>query len=453
MAVPILMPSLSPTMTEGSIAKWCKNKGDKVKPGDIIAEVETDKATMEIEAIDEGILEAVLYKDGTEGIAVNSLIAVLKSENDTDKEINQVISKHKANVINESENNLKVEYSSESINNDDANKIKFLDEKQDIESKKVENNDLVDSDDLLKGEINEKKLIIQNDLNKEEIEKRISISPLAKRMAFQNSIDINLIDGSGPRGRIIKKDIDNLLNKKSNLNKIVNKNYVEKKSKKITSMRKVIAKRLMLSKSTIPHFYLNINCNADNLILARNEMNSNRNEDSKISVNDIIIKALSVALVNVPEANCSWGNDEITYYNTANISVAVAVKDGLFTPVIKSAETLGISEISVLMKDFISRAKQGKLLQEEYEGGNFSISNLGMYNIDSFSAIINPSQSGILAIGAIKKVPTIVNDEIKICNIMSCQLSGDHRVIDGAVGANLLNEFKNIIENPYKMLI
>jgi len=218
-------------------------------------------------------------------------------------------------------------------------------------------------------------------------------------------------------------------------------------------MRKVIAKRLMLSKSTIPHFYLNINCNADNLILARNEMNSNRNEDSKISVNDIIIKALSVALVNVPEANCSWGNDEITYYNTANISVAVAVKDGLFTPVIKSAETLGISEISVLMKDFISRAKQGKLLQEEYEGGNFSISNLGMYNIDSFSAIINPSQSGILAIGAIKKVPTIVNDEIKICNIMSCQLSGDHRVIDGAVGANLLNEFKNIIENPYKMLI
>ena len=267
-------------------------------------------------------------------------------------------------------------------------------------------------------------------------------------------VDINLIVGSGPRGRIVKKDIDNLLNNNNKLNKIINNKYKKNESKKISSMRKVIAKRLMFSKSTIPHFYLNINCNADNLLLARKEMNSEGNEESKISVNDIIIKALSIALINVPESNCSWGdNEEITYFGSANISVAVAVKDGLLTPVIKSAETLGIREISDLMKDFIFRANKGKLLPEEYEGGNFSISNLGMYNIDSFSAIINPPQAGILAIGAIKKIPTVINDEIKICNVMSCQLSGDHRVIDGAVGANLLNEFKNIIENPYKMLL
>jgi len=449
MAVPILMPSLSPTMTEGSLAKWCKNVGDKVKPGDIIAEVETDKATMEIEAIDEGILDKVLYKEGAEGIAVNSLIGVLKSKNDTDKEINKIISDHNANIINEGEKGL-LKDDNESINYNDIKKTELEDSKE-VEKQILDNENRIDE---LKEEIDKENIIKQNEVSKENIKERISISPLAKRMALQNNIDINSIVGSGPRGRVIKKDIDNLLNKNNNLNKIINNKYKEKESKKISSMRKVIAKRLMLSKSTIPHFYLNINCNADNLLLARKEMNFEGNEKSKISVNDIIIKALSIALINVPESNCSWGdNEEITYFGSANISVAVAVKDGLLTPVIKSAETLGIREISVLMKDFISRANKGKLLPEEYEGGNFSISNLGMYNIDSFSAIINPPQAGILAIGAIRKIPTVINDEIKICNVMSCQLSGDHRVIDGAVGANLLNEFKNIIENPYKMLL
>jgi len=441
MAVPILMPSLSPTMTEGSLAKWCKNIGDEIKPGDIIAEVETDKATMEIEAIDEGILETVLYEDGTEGIAVNSLIAVLKSKNDTDKDINRIINDHKASIINQSKDSTKLEGVEEPVNASVIEKTEVID----IEEQKDSKNDLENK--------NEQQIINENNVSKEKADNRISISPLAKRMALQNNIDINFIDGSGPRGRIVKKDIDILLNKNNDLNKKVNYNYKENKSKKITSMRKVIAKRLILSKSTIPHFYLNINCNADNLLIARKDMNFDKTEEYKISVNDIIIKALSLALINVPEANCSWGNEEIIYYGSVNISIAVAVKNGLFTPVIRSAETLGIREISELMKDFITRANLGKLLPEEYEGGNFSISNLGMYNIDSFSAIINPPESGILAIGSIKKVPTVINNEIKICNIMSCQLSGDHRVIDGAVGAKLLNEFKIIIENPYKMLV
>ena len=453
MAVPILMPSLSPTMTEGSLAKWCKNIGDEVKPGDIIAEVETDKATMEIEAVDEGTLETVLYKEGTEGIAVNSLIAVLKSKNDTDKDINQIVNDHNAIIIDESKTGAKLEGIEESINYNDDKKTEVMEKLKDFEEQKVGESNLENKNDLLKDENYEKNTINEDEASNERIDKRVLISPLAKRMALQNNIDISFINGSGPRGRIIKKDIDILLNKNNKLNNIVNNNYKENKSKKITSMRKVIAKKLLLSKSTIPHFYLNINCNADNLFIAKKEMNFDKNEERKISVNDIIIKALSLALINVPEANCSWGNEEIIYYGSVNISVAVAVKNGLFTPVIKSTELLGIGEISLLMKDFISRANTGKLLPEEYEGGNFSISNLGMYNIDSFSAIINPPQSGILAIGAIKKVPTVFNNEIKICNIMSCQLSGDHRVIDGVVGAKLLNEFKNIIENPYKMLV
>ena len=218
-------------------------------------------------------------------------------------------------------------------------------------------------------------------------------------------------------------------------------------------MRKVIADRLSFSKNNIPHFYLNINCNVDNLLMARQQMNENVDEKNKISINDIIIKALALSLNKVPEANCSWGERDITYYGSVDISVAVAVKDGLFTPVIRSAEVIQISEISKLMKDFVYRAKEGKLKPSDYEGGNFSISNLGMYNIDSFSAIINPPQSGILAVGAIKKLPVVIGEEIKISNTLSCQLSGDHRVIDGAVGAQLLDEFKSIIENPYKMIL
>ena len=441
MAVAILMPSLSPTMTEGNLAKWCKNVGDEIKSGDIIAEVETDKATMEIEAIDEGVLEKVLFDDGAEGISVNSLIAVLRNKNDTDKEVKELLDEH-----NIEEKDLKKTNVNEDIS-EVNNKIKPQEiipvEKEKIEEKSIE----INANEVTNS--SEKVLLEKNIVD----DSRIAISPLAKRMAFQNNIDITLITGSGPRGRIIKEDISNFINSNNGLNKYSNTIVKKNIRKKASSMRKVIAERLSYSKKEVPHFYLSIDCNVDDLVKGRELINKDLDSESKISINDIIIKALGMSLSNIPDANCSWDNGEINYFGSVDISVAIAVEGGLFTPILKNVEQLNLREISNKMKDFVSRANSGKLLPKEYEGGNFSLSNLGMYGIDSFSAIINPPQSGILAIGSITKKPLVINNEIKITSCMTCKLSGDHRVIDGAVGAKLLKEFKSIIENPIKMIV
>jgi pyruvate dehydrogenase E2 component (dihydrolipoamide acetyltransferase) len=443
MAIPILMPSLSPTMTEGSLAKWCKNVGDEVKPGDIIAEVETDKATMEVESIDEGILERVLFSDGTEGISVNSLIAILKSKNDTEKDVKAVLEKHGV---------------SDNLVHVNSSKAKIKEEIKGLEEKVPEINQSVAVDSIEMNNGDNKKVIekstINNDLSSfTKSNNKFSASPLAKRMALQNNIDLKNINGSGPKGRIVKIDIDNYLNinnKLTNISTIKTKKNITKKN---SSMRKVIADRLSTSKKEVPHFYLSIDCNVGQLITAREEINREIDKDLKLSVNDFIIKALATALLNVPEANCAWGDDEMIFFGGVDISVAIAVEGGLFTPVIKNANYLTLRDISAQMKDYVIRANAGKLLPNEYDGGNFSISNLGMYGIDNFSAIINPPQSGILAVGRISKKPVIIDDEVKVANIMTCQLSGDHRAIDGAVGARLLQEFKSLIENPVKMIV
>ena len=443
MAIPILMPSLSPTMTEGSLAKWCKNVGDEVKPGDIIAEVETDKATMEVESIDEGILERVLFSDGTEGISVNSLIAILKSKNDTEKDVKAVLEKHGV---------------SDNLVHVNSSKAKIKEEIKGLEEKVPEINQSVAVDSIEMNNGDNKKVIekstINNDLSSfTKSNNQFSASPLAKRMALQNNIDLKNINGSGPKGRIVKIDIDNYLNinnKLTNISSIKTKVNITKKN---SSMRKVIADRLSTSKKEVPHFYLSIDCNVGQLITAREEINREIDKDLKLSVNDFIIKALATALLNVPEANCAWGDDEMIFFGGVDISVAIAVEGGLFTPVIKNANYLTLRDISAQMKDYVIRANAGKLLPNEYDGGNFSISNLGMYGIDNFSAIINPPQSGILAVGRISKRPVIIDDEVKVANIMTCQLSGDHRAIDGAVGARLLQEFKSLIENPVKMIV
>ena len=454
MAVAILMPALSPTMTEGNLAKWCKNIGDEIKSGDIIAEVETDKATMEIEAVDEGVLEKVLFDDGAEGITVNSLIAVLRNKNDSDKDVKDLLTKHNIDIT-ANQNDQSDE------NNNEKNDIRVIPEKKEVLEESLNNKKIhLDVSDSFKTSSNENKNIKdsntfnEDNSSTDQIEiSRKAISPLAKRIAIQNNLDINLISGTGPRGRIIKDDVKNYLNKNSSLNQ---KHYTKNKEdvrKKPSSMRKVIAERLSYSKKEVPHFYLTVDCNVDELLKGRHSINKDLEVKEKISINDIVIKALGMALYIVPEANCSWKEDEITYYGSVDISVAVAVDDGLFTPVLKNVDFLKLSEISAKMKDFVVRANSGKLLPNEYEGGNFSISNLGMYEINNFSAIINPPQSGILAVGSITKKPIIINDEIKIANMMTCQLSGDHRVIDGAVGAKLLKEFKSIIENPIKMIV
>ena len=442
MAVAILMPSLSPTMTEGNLAKWCKNVGDEIKSGDIIAEVETDKATMEIEAIDEGVLEKILFDDGAEGISVNSLIAVLRNKNDTDKEVKELLDEHNIEEKDLKKTNVNKDISE--INNNDTKPQEIIPvENEKIEEKTIE----INANEVSNS--SEKVLLEKNFVD----DSRIAISPLAKRMAFQNNIDITLITGSGPRGRIIKEDISNFINSNNGLNKYSNTIVKKNIRKKASSMRKVIAERLSYSKKEVPHFYLSIDCNVDDLVKGRELINKDLDSESKISINDIIIKALGMSLSNIPDANCSWDNGEINYFGSVDISVAIAVEGGLFTPILKNVEQLNLREISNKMKDFVSRANSGKLLPKEYEGGNFSLSNLGMFGIDSFSAIINPPQSGILAIGSITKKPLVINNEIKITNCMTCKLSGDHRVIDGAVGAKLLKEFKSIIENPIKMIV
>ena len=437
MAIPILMPALSPTMTEGSIAKWCKNVGDEVKPGDIIAEVETDKATMEIESVDEGVLEKILFNDGTEGIGVNSLIAILKSKNDTEQDIKDILDSH------DSTNN-----TMEIV----TNEVNDKEEVSEIVKKAPELNINPLNDANVKEVIDNP--VVNNALTStNNLGIKITASPLAKRIALQNNIDLKNIIGSGPRGRIVKADLDNYSNKSINLNNKSNFTNKENIRKKTSSMRKIIAERLSFSKKEVPHFYLSIDCNVDNLIKSREEINKTFNKELKISVNDFIIKAIATALFNVPEANCTWGKDEMVFFGSVDVSVAIAVEGGLFTPVIKNANYLNLRDISTQMKGYVIKANAGRLLPDDYEGGNFSISNLGMYGIDSFSAIINPPQSGILAIGSISKKPIVIDNEVKICNIMTCQLSGDHRAIDGAVGARLLKEFKSLIENPVKMIV
>ena len=421
MSVDILMPALSPTMEEGTLSKWLVKEGDKVESGDLIAEIETDKATMEVEAIDDGIIGKILVSEGQESIKVNSPIAILLSEGE--KLLDKI-----------SPNEAKKETQSE-LQNMNENIIQINDIKDDSQISKIIPDISIPSD--LK-------------LNKKE---RIFASPLAKRIAKQRDIPLNSIKGSGPQGRILKIDVVNFAYIKSDNRSV---NYLENKNFKIvknSAMRKTIADRLVKSKNEAPHFYLSLDCNIDELLKVRKTINSKSNNEYKISVNDMIIKASSAALIKVPKANASWENENTKYFYNTDISVAVAVDGGLITPIVKNVQSKGFLEISMEMKNLANKAKDGKLQPEEYIGGSFSISNLGMFGIKEFSAVINPPQGCILAIGTGEKRPIVINDEISIATIMTVTLSCDHRVVDGAVGAEFLSEFKNLIENPSLMLL
>ena len=418
MSIDILMPALSPTMEEGTLSKWLVKEGDKVESGDLIAEIETDKATMEVEAIDEGVIGKILVDEGQESIKVNVPIAILLLEGE---ELTDLTNKVDEEIIEK----------------------KSIDKKI-IDEKILEDNIVNVSKPTFKNEIKEKNLDIIKD--------RIFITPLAKRIAKQRDIDLNSLLGSGPNGRILKVDVENYNNNVNvkNLNKTSIDNFELVKN---SAMRKTIADRLVKSKNEAPHFYLSLDCNIDELLKIRSALNSKAKEQYKISVNDMIIKASSAALMKVPRANASWENENTKYFHTTDISVAVAIEGGLITPIIKDVQSKGLLQISEDMKNLADKAKNGKLLPEDYIGGSFSISNLGMYGIKEFSAVINPPQGCILAVGAGEKRPTVINEQIIIATIMTVTLSCDHRVVDGAVGAELLSEFKNFIENPSLMLL
>ncbi|AIL65172.1 Dihydrolipoyllysine-residue acetyltransferase component of pyruvate dehydrogenase complex [Rickettsiales bacterium Ac37b] len=422
MPIEVLMPALSPTMTEGNLSKWLKQEGDKVSPGDVIAEIETDKATMEVEAVDEGILGKILIQAGTQAVPVNQLIALILEEGEEASILNSYSASSSVLAVDTKSNeSVTITQSNISVNTVSAN--------------------ITDT-------------------------KRTFASPLAKRLAKELNVDINTIQGHGPHGRVIKDDVleaskNPALVSCSSKVPVVNTSGLYRNPEEYVkipndNMRKVIAKRLLESKQTIPHFYLNIECEMSKLMTLRQTLNSSTDKENplyKLSVNDFIIKAVALALRDIPNANASWNDDAILKYNNIDVSVAVATPGGLITPIVRNAEQKSLITISNEMKDLIVRARANKLKPEEFQGGSFTISNLGMYNIKNFSAIINPPQSCILAVGATSERAVVKDGSIVAEHIMDVTLSCDHRVVDGAVGAEFLSAFKKYVEHPELALL
>tara|TARA_B110000503_G_scaffold56739_2_gene90847 strand:+ start:5169 stop:6428 length:1260 start_codon:yes stop_codon:yes gene_type:complete len=419
MALEILMPALSPTMEEGTLAKWLVSEGDVVQSGDLLAEIETDKATMEFEAADQGIIGKLLVTEGTANVKVNSAIAILLEEGDaTDA---TVAPSAPAAVA------------------------------ADVMAAPAVQAPAPAAPVAASGT-------------------RIFASPLARRIAADNGLDLTAITGSGPKGRIVKADLSTAVAPAAAAAPVsavtmptsANAAAVEAiyqgrgfKTVPLDGMRKIIASRLTEAKQTIPHFYLRRDIRLDKLLRVRGEINKGLEARGvKTSVNDFIIKACALALQKVPTANAVWAGDRVLQMEASDISVAVAIEGGLFTPVLQDAEAKPLSQLAVEMKDLAARARNRKLAPHEYQGGSFSISNLGMMGIDNFDAVINPPQGAILAVGAGKKRPVVLDDgSLSVATVMSVTMSVDHRVIDGALGAELLNEIVNYLENPLSMLV
>jgi pyruvate dehydrogenase E2 component (dihydrolipoamide acetyltransferase) len=453
----ILMPALSPTMTEGTLAKWIKHEGDAVKAGDIIAEIETDKATMEVEAVDEGKIGKILVQEGTAGVAVNTPIAMLLEEGEDASALKEA-SKAQAKPEQKSKDQ-------------DKQEAKATDQKATLHSDEGK----VGAKSFSQGEKDGPAKREGEGMDKSS-GNRIFASPLARRMAEQMGVDLSTLKGSGPHGRIVKSDLDasgnipspsrqaagpSLSQKGEGIKAPVGPNAKQladaygMKYKEIpnNSIRKVVARRLVESKQTVPHFYLTIECNIDRLMKTRAEMNEQADGKYKLSVNDFVIKACAAALKAYPAANTAWTDEAILQFENADISVAVSTPNGLMTPIVKAAEGKGLKQISDEVKDLAKRARDGKLKPDEFQGGTFCVSNLGMYGIQEFGAIINPPQSCILAVGAGEQKPYVEKGEIKIGTFMKCTLSVDHRSVDGSVGAEYLQILKRYIENPIAMIL
>ena len=432
------MPALSPTMTEGTITKWHKVEGDEVAAGDLLAEIETDKATMELEAVEEGILGTILKPEGSEGIPVNKPIAIMITDAEDASNLNTYVESYSPEVGEENQASA----------------------------------DLVQPQMLPKPE---------SDSNKPQVDAslRIFASPLARRAASDAGIDLTNIAGSGPHGRVVKRDLEAIPSKTPQedgtvigqseisvpavvssekmvpapLKSTPGENFTE-----IThsNMRMVIADRLTKSSNEIPHFFLTIECEIERLLEMRKDLNNRAPEGEsfyKLSVNDFVVKAVALAIKRVPMVNVSWTDKAMRQLHNVDISIAVATEGGLITPIIRNADRKGLTEISIETKVLANKARDGKLTPEEYQGGSFTISNLGMYGVKEFSAIINQPQSCILAVGAGEKRAVVKKDTLSIATMMSCTLSVDHRAVDGALGAQYLQVFKSLIEDPLTMIL
>jgi pyruvate dehydrogenase E2 component (dihydrolipoamide acetyltransferase) len=463
MPVKILMPALSPTMTEGNLAQWHKKEGDRIEPGDVLAEIETDKATMEVEAVDEGTLGKIIVGDGTENVQVNQIIGYILEDGEDVSAIDAMASQSPAAAAAAVEA-APVSATVTPSDNDDivitplARRIaeqaglniaeiagtgaRGKITRADVEAAAAGGNTSAPPLAADKGD-------------------RVFASPLARRMAGEAGLDLANITGTGPNGRIVKADIDTAKLSPRAAPVAVGTPSADIPASeayeivKMSTMRKVIAGRMAHSKSNVPHFYATVDCEIDELLKVRKALNE-RGEKSgvKLSVNDFIIRACALALMEVPEANAGFESEgQMRLYSRADISIAVAIKGGLITPIIRGANEKGLAQISGEMKDLATRAKDSKLAPEEYQGGSFSISNLGMFGIKQFDAVINEPQGCILAVGAGEPRPVVKNGEIVPATVMSCTLSCDHRVVDGATGALLLSAIKRLIEYPPAMLL
>ncbi|MFT9359975.1 pyruvate dehydrogenase complex dihydrolipoamide acetyltransferase [Acetobacter okinawensis] len=418
MAIEILMPALSPTMTEGKIARWLKKEGDTVNSGDVLAEIETDKATMEVEAIEEGIFGRILIPEGTEGVAVNTPIAIVVEEGEAVPAA-PTPATPAATVAPAAVANAVVTASAPASAPATTPQVA-------------------------------------------RPANRIVASPLARRIAASKGVDLASIKGTGPHGRIVKRDVEAAESKASaslpsRTQAAAPVSGGGSRSVPHTTMRKVIARRLSESKATIPHFYVSMDVELDALMALRAQLNalsSDEGQDSfKLSVNDMLIKAAALALKQVPEVNASFTEDAMILHDDADISVAVSLDDGLITPIVRAAERKSLKQISQEAKSLVSRARAGKLKPEEFQGGTFSISNMGMFGVKEFAAIVNPPQAAILAIAAGKRQPVVSGDEIRIATVMTVTLSVDHRAVDGATAAKWLSAFRSIVQSPLALVL
>ena len=437
MPIKVTMPALSPTMTDGTLANWLKSEGDAVEAGDVIAEIETDKATMEVEAVDEGVLGKILVAAGTQNVPVNDVIAVLLEDGEDASEIAEFLANDNGGSAAPAEQD-----------NTSSSSDKGSDDKPAAEASASAAAAPAPNDG-----------------------QRIFASPLARRIAANKGIDLSALKGTGPRGRIVKADVENAkpgavsaasassatpskpAASGPDAKQLADMLGMEYEAIPNNNIKKVTAQRLTESKQTIPHFYLSVDCQLDNLLAARKTLNEQADGAYKLSVNDFIIKASAMALKSYPAANVAWTDDALLQFKHADISIAVATPTGLITPIVKAAEEKGLAEISGEMKDLAGRAREGKLKPHEFQGGTFSISNLGMFGVKNFQAIVNPPQSCILAVGAGNQVPVVENGAVQIRTVMTVTLSTDHRSVDGAVGAEFLQHFKRYIENPVSMLV
>ncbi|MDF1779179.1 MAG: pyruvate dehydrogenase complex dihydrolipoamide acetyltransferase [Rhizobiaceae bacterium] len=444
MPIHITMPALSPTMEEGNLSKWLVKEGDSVAPGDVIAEIETDKATMEVEAVDEGVVAKILVPEGTEGVKVNALIAILAAEGED-------VSAAAADTGSAETASAETPAPAASPTPSEASPAPAPAAVQS------------DAPDKTRSEGS-----------------RIFSSPLARRLAAEAGIDLASVSGSGPHGRVVKRDIEAAVaNAETATGKAAPATAAaaapvasapsDEQTLKLfeegsydliphDGMRKTIAKRLVESKQTVPHFYLTVDCDLDDLLALRAQINGSApmvdgKPIFKLSVNDFVIKAMALALRDVPDANASWTSSNMVRHHHSDVGVAVSIPGGLITPIVRKAELKTLSVISNEMKDMAARARERKLQPQEYQGGSTAVSNLGMFGIRNFSAVINPPHATILAVGAGEQRPVVKDGALAIATIMSVTLSTDHRAVDGALGAQLLGAFKGYIEKPIGMLV